>query len=608
MAVSVKRRLGSALGLCLSVGCYSGVSHDPGNAEGTDDGQDGGGSDEGGSDDGDNDGPFACNPDATVDSVSLRRLSKAQYDNTIRDLLTWAVGDSGEQIHADVSSLIEHMPEDARRSVPNEVRGGFRRLDQDVHQEHINAGYDVAVDVAARLTTAHLGTIAGACATDGDVGNDDTCIDQFIATFGERALRRPLTDDELGFYRDVFDADGVTEGTEPEAFADVIVVMLTSPQFMYMVEDDSIPDTAEPGLYPLNDFELAQRLSYHFWQTSPDDALIEAARAGELQTDEGYQAQVDRLFNDSRTGAALDEFFGEWLWLEDLPALDARLGAPVYDAFVDGLEITPESTDNMREEVLAMASYYALDTEASFADFFMSTESFATTPDLAEIYGVEPWTGGDPPTFPDAERVGLISRAALVATGSPTTRPIMKGVFIRKALLCQGLPPPPDNAAATPPEATEEATTREIVEGLTEQPGTQCAGCHATLINPLGYATENFDALGRFRSEQTLFDEDGNVTGSRAVDTTSVPGIPAGDERVSAGAGDLSQMLLESESVHACFARHYLRWTFGRVENVQADGCMLNAVTSNLVDEAPLNDVLRQLALRDEFRTRRIEE
>jgi hypothetical protein len=611
------KKIAAACWLALGPGCYSGVdanasaSASAGSSD-TDAGSESASDSESESDsdtDGtDNDGPFACDPQGPIETLSLRRLSKVQYANTLRDLLQWAVGDAGLQIHADAASLIERMPEDARRSTEGEVRGGFRRLDQDVHQEHINAGYEVAVEVARRLTTEHLEAIAGACATDADTSNDDACIDAFIRRFGDRALRRPITDEEVAFYREVYDAGGVTLGTEPEAFADAIVVMLTSPQFMYLVEHGEDELTDDPGVYRLSGWELAQRLSYHFWQTAPDDELVEAARSGALLDEDGYEEQVQRMFADPRTADALEEFYGEWLWLEDLPPLDARVGSPVYDAFLDGFAPAPESTANMIGEVVDMANYYTLDAGADFAELFTSNRSFATTPDIAEIYGVPVWDGGEPPEFPNPERVGLIARAALVATGSPNTRPIMKGVFIRKALLCDEIPPPPDNANATPPELSPDATTREVVEGLTEQEGTVCAGCHLAFINPLGYATENFDALGRFRSEQVLFDEEGNVTGRRPVDTTSVPRVIGDDDRVSNGAADLSQMLVESERVQACFARHYLRWTFGRLEDPDRDGCMLNSLTSNLVAGAPLQDVLRQLALRDEFKTRHIEE
>ncbi len=587
-------------------GCYDGSAggaETDGGGEGTDgEGTDGEETDGTSADSGDT---FGCAPDMWPESLSMRRLSEVQYRNTVQALLTWA---AGPEVFVAVEPTLARMPIDVRQPVHGAARGGFRRLDQNVHQEHIDGSYDVAVAAARELTQAHLAAVAGDCAIDGDTGNDEACIDAFIDRFGARALRRPLTDEERTFYREVYDAQGVTEGTEPEAFGDVITVMMTSPSFLYLVEhgDEELEDIG--GVYRLGGYELAQRLSYQFWQAPPDDALLAAAADASLLDDEVYEAQVDRLLDDPRSVAAVETFFGEWLWVEDLPAVDARLGTPVYDSFLDRFEVGPETTQNMVDEVLTSASYYALDTDGTFEDFFLSDRSFATTPDLAAIYGVPMWEGGEPPAFPQAERAGVLTRAAFVASGSSNTRPIMKGVRIREAVLCDELAPPPDNAAGNPPDLSPENTTREVVEMLTEQEGTACAGCHATQINPLGFVTEHFDALGRYRTEQILFDDDGNVTGARPVDSTTTPRIDFTDDRQVSSMPELSEILLESERVQACFARNYVRWTFGREEDAAQDGCMLDDTTTALLEGAPLRDVLRDLALRDEFKTRKIEE
>jgi hypothetical protein len=252
--------------------------------------------------------------------------------------------------------------------------------------------------------------------------------------------------------------------------------------------------------------------------------------------------------------------------------------------------------------------WYAFGGAGTFDDFFTSNKSFARTDDLATIYGAAVWDGAsEPPAFGDPARSGLITRAAYVATGSASTRPIMKGVFIRKALLCDEIAPPPPNAAATPPVLAEDATTRKVVEDLTHNG--VCAGCHAVQINPLGFATENFDALGRVRAEQTLFDEEtGTVLGALPVDTSSVPRVDEGDETVSAGAADLVRLMLESPKPHACFARQYFRFTFGRVEDIQKDGCELEPIQEALDEGAPLAEVLRAVALSRGFQRRSFQE
>ncbi|MCA9707545.1 MAG: DUF1592 domain-containing protein, partial [Myxococcales bacterium] len=380
----------------LAVGCYSGRDYVPAadDTEGpaADSGEDGEAPPE----------AFECDPSLVPQDVPLRRLTKVQYDNTIRDLLRWALPAEGDAVADQVAPLVAAVPQDARRAPPGQNHGGFSRLDQDVHQEHINATYEVARAVGEALTgdPARLQVVAGPCATDGDASNDVACVDDFIRRFGGRALRRPVTDDELAFYREVFDGEGVTVGMEPEAFADVITVILASPAVLYLIEHGEEPVAGQPGAYALGAYELASRLSYHLWQTAPDDALLEAARSGDLLTDEGYQAQLDRLFADPRTRSAMAEFYRQWLWLDDLPAMDALVGNPRFEAFLGDFAPEPDTHEHMADEVLAMLEHYTFDAPGSLAELMLDERSFARHADVAELYGVEPWDGGEPPALP----------------------------------------------------------------------------------------------------------------------------------------------------------------------------------------------------------------
>lgn len=549
---------------------------------------------------------FTCDGSLVPDALPLRRLSKLQYENTLRDLLVHAVGDEADAVFASLAGPLGKMPEDEREGPAGEI-GGFTRLDQTVHQDHVDAMYDVAAAIGAALTEGgRLATVAGDCATDGDAGNDAACLDSFIRDFGRRVLRGPVTDDDVAFYGEVAGAAPIA----PAAWADVIALLLNAPRVLYFVEHGATEVEGHAGLYGLDAFEMAARLSYHFWQTTPDDELLAAAESGELDSADGYQAQVDRLFADARTRVAVEGFFAEWLRRKDIDALDSRLGTPVYDAFVDGYVPGPDTREHMYAELGTMAGYYVFDDPAGFAALFESDRSFATTDDVAELYGVQAWDGqGEPPQFPDPARVGLLTRAAMLATGSANTRPIMKGVFIRKALLCDSIPPPPNNAAASPPALSGTYTTREVVEQLTEQEGSACAGCHATMINALGFATEDFDALGRWRETQRLLDpETGELLDERPVDTSSVPRVVAEDQRQSAGAADLSRYMLESEKPQACFARHWFRFTFGRAEDLDKDGCLLGDLHAGALEGKPLAEVLRAVAISPAFRERNFEE
>src|SRR5690606_13837032 len=159
-----------------------------------------------------------------------------------------------------------------------------------------------------------------------------------------------------------------------------------------------------------------------------------------------------------------------------------------------------------------------------------------------------------------------------------------------KAVLCDKLGEPPAGAGVEP-ELSAEMSTRDFVTALTS-PG-ECAGCHQTLINGLGFATEDFDALGRKRSAQLLIDPvTGEITGSVPIDTESVPKVEVSDDTVSADASDLTDLILASDKPYACFSRLYFRFTFGRYEDFDRDACALAAVKDQLVDDASLGDVL----------------
>lgn len=204
------------------------------------------------------------------------------------------------------------------------------------------------------------------------------------------------------------------------------------------------------------------------------------------------------------------------------------------------------------------------------------------------------------------ERAGLLTHAWFLADATASTRPIQRGVRIRRTLLCDELAPPPPGVAAVPPERRPDQTTRQAIETLTEQPGIVCASCHALAINPLGFAFEGFDSLGRARSEQASLGSDGTRLGVLPVDTVTVPRVTAGDERVSTGPVDLVQLLLQSGKLEACLARNYFRFTFGRYEDPR-DGCALERLRARLVESGRIRDMLAEAGLLAELRERRFE-
>jgi hypothetical protein len=529
--------------------------------------------------------------------LPLPRLARDEYIQTVRDLVTQVVPTMADAILAGVVPLTNDLPADALVTVPIEKHGGFARVDQAEQQQYSDVPIAVATALGVALTStpARVAAAFGACSNAG-ASVDAACLRAFVKSFGEIALRHPLSDDDVTFYT-------ATAQSTPPSKADlvnVIAVMLSSPRFLYRVESGGAE--VATGVFALDPWELAARLSYHFWGTMPDAGLRDAAASGRLSTDAGYAAEVARLAADPRADATLRNFFQQWLWpLLELPPLDSRASDPVFKSFAGANLPGPQLRAHMVSDVLDAAAWVT-SHGGGVADLLTNQLSFARDADLAAIYGVAPWSGqGDPPQLP-ASRVGLLTRAALLSTGTANTRPIMKGVFIRTTLLCDVIPPPPPNAANTPIKAAPDQTTREVIESITEAPGTACAACHATFINPLGFASEDFDSLGRERAAQAFFDDTGKMTGSKGVDTATTPAVVLGDATPSTGIGDVTRLVVASGKVEACLATRFFRYAFRRLEGV-GDKPAIDGLTA-LARKGTLGDLFQGVAMRPEFKQR----
>jgi hypothetical protein len=542
-------------------------------------------------------GEFPCIADEQSATV-LARLSKQHYLASLRDLATRAVG-------ADVADVVLDTIEGTLTVVPGDTHDDHSKLDQTVSQAHIDGYYYVAVAFARELTSTpeRLSATMGACATDSDSANDAACLEDFIRGFGSRAHRHPLSQADVAFYRDEVFAPAT--GMEAAAVADVITVMVLSPRFLYLVENEGTPVDERQDLLALAPFELASRLSYHFWGAPPDDELYAAAENGSLATEEGYTAQVDRLIGDPRTRANFDLFFREWFLLDDLAPLHQSVGTPTYDAFLDGFVPGEELRERVIEEALDLTRYTTWTSGGTLDDLFLSNLSFAKTEDVASLYGGVPlWHEGDTPiALPEPGRSGILTRAAMLATGSSLSHPILRGREIRRRVLCDDLPPPPPDAMSDLPELDPAITERERMEAYTA--GEACASCH-TMMNPIGFVLDRYDGLGRHRETARIFDDAGGLLAELPIDTHATPRITASDGlEVSDGAA-LSQLVVASGKPHACFVRHYFRFTFARYEDDDVDGCTLDGLHTALRKGASVAEVMRGIALSPTFRRRQL--
>jgi hypothetical protein len=540
---------------------------------------------------------FSCDETLGPTPTPLRRLSRAQYLNALH-ALTASFFDG-----ATSDTIVAALENDVLRMPPDSTLDDYATQDQQVSQAHTDGYWYIANALARQLTLSseRLTILAGGCATDADGANDAGCVADFVARFGRLALRRPLEDDEVEFYAG--DAYRDTASVTPESFAERITLLLQAPQFVFRIEDGAEASPDDGNLFPLTAHELAARLALHFWHSLPDAELLEAADSGALASEEGYAAQVERLYRDPRSRSAIGALLRGWLDLDDLPSFEGLAERTDFAAFAGSVVADDTLRAAMQQEILDLFDHYAFDVDGSFDDVLTSRLSFAKDPALAAIYGVEATSGGDPPAFPDADRAGLLGRAALLMVASTRTHPILKGVFVRRRILCDELPDPPANAGLEQPTPADLMTAREWAEAKTQQAGTQCATCHSN-INPLGFVIEGFDALGRARGEERIYDADGTVLATFPVDTRASVEVVANQPRDLDGLVALNGAIVESGKAHACMARHYFRYTWGRMEDPEADGCQLRQ-SRDLLAQGRLSEVLKAIALHPSFKLRR---
>jgi hypothetical protein len=385
--------------------------------------------------------------------------------------------------------------------------------------------------------------------------NDLACRDQFIRTFGSRAFRRPLREDEFKRYTAAFSAQAKSTGKFLEGARMIVEAMLQSPDFLFHME--ARPDRRS------TDYDIASRLSYLLWDTMPDKALLDAAAKGELRTVAGRETAARRLLTDPRAHQALDEFFDQWLRFDRV--LNSSKEQRRFPEF------SLEMAQNMVEETRRLLDHLVWD-DRNFMELFTADYAYVSA-DLASLYKLPPPPGQfELVHFPnDSSRAGLLGEASfLAANAGPTeTSPTQRGIFIRQQLLCQEVPPPPPNVDTNLPEASEDKPLTRRQRMMDHEANPLCSSCHR-LMDPIGFGLENFDALGRHRTRETILVEasagqrNGNKKIELDLDTKGeVAGIP---DSAFSNVKQLGTILSQSKVCQECMARQVFRYAYGRME------------------------------------------
>ena len=316
------------------------------------------------------------------------------------------------------------------------------------------------------------------------------CARQIVATLARRAYRRPVTDADLSAPLEFYEA-GRAEGTFDDGIRRALQRVLVDPEFLFRLETD-LPGSAPGTPHPVSDLELASRLSFFLWSSIPDDELLEAAERGQLADPVVLEAQARRMLRDPRSHALVTNFGGQWLYLRN-----------VESAAPDPIQF-PDFDENLRTAMRTETELFfdrVIREDRSVLEFLTSNTTFLNER-LARHYDIPHVFGSHfrPVTLADGPRGGVLGHASLLTATSYANRtsPVLRGKWILENLI--GAPPPP-----APPDvpALEETDTdgeprsmREAMERHRENPA--CAGCHRPM-DPLGFALENFDAVGRWR-------------------------------------------------------------------------------------------------------------
>jgi hypothetical protein len=511
---------------------------------------------------------FDCQQKTTPQSspITIRRLNRSEYDNTIRDLLGVDY-QPGEDFPADDIGLGFDNIADVLSLPPL------------LMEKYLEAAEEVVAKVVGEPEAKQRLII---CQPDDSKSRHD-CTREFVQIFGKRALRRPLQAAEVDR---LCELAGLAErhGASYEQGIELIVqALLISPNFLFRIEIDGDEDDISQTRL-LTDYELATRLSYFLWSTMPDDELMALADAGRLRDEAVLAEQIERMLQDAKANALVENFAGQWLQLRQLTKATPDPGQ--YADF----------DESLREAMLGETKTF-FDTimrqDRSILELIDSEYTFVNAR-LARHYGIDGIVGDEFQRVPltDRRRGGLLTQASILTlTSNPTrTSPVKRGKWILENILGTPPPPPPPDV----PDLAEEddmellGSLRERMEQHRSNPS--CAVCHKKM-DALGFGFENFDGIGRWR------DRDGRYE----IDPSGE--LPGGV--TFSGPGELKAILRDMKRQFTrCLAEKLLIYALGRGLESQ-DRCVVDDIVSSVENSGyRFSSLVAAIVASDPFRHR----
>jgi hypothetical protein len=398
---------------------------------------------------------------------------------------------------------------------------------------------------------------------------------RLLEGFLRKAYRRPVAPAEIDRFLALYDRAAARGDPYEERVKLALRAVLVSPPFLFRIEER----TSQPGIRPLGQFDMASRLSYFLWSTMPDEELFRLAGEGRLQDTQVLSQQVDRMLDDPRSRAFAGAFMGQWLGTQDVGGRAVPLLTELQHYY------TPEVAADLRQEPVLLF-HHLMARNRSMLELLTANYTFLT-PRLAKFYQVEDRIKGfagdgfQLVEWPDNRRAGVLGMASVLALTSHyrQSSPVLRGAWVLDTLLGTPVPPPPPDTPPLEKSRSEAAMSiRQILARHRSVPA--CSTCH-NLMDPIGFALENFDWMGRWRDHD----------GGRPVDASGV--LPSGE--TFEGAVELRQVLLKRKTE---FLRHIagklLGFALGRGLR-DGDSCTVQ----KLVDALEKDDYRTRTLIRD---------
>ncbi|MCB0406824.1 MAG: DUF1588 domain-containing protein [Bdellovibrionales bacterium] len=513
---------------------------------------------------------FICTDDTQSSVTKSLVLSKLQYMNAMEDLF-------GNTVLQGAMAELSTIPSEVNDPFTNERLS----LPQDSDMEtYANIGYTIAGLVVNNKTRRE--SIFGTCSTLNSPAT--SCIDNYLNNFATKIFRRPLTSAEKTFAKNLANSGGIYL-TNLEA---ILAYHLMSPYFLARVEIGTTSQSSATRL-KLTPHEVATRIAFEVTDSIPDAQLLSAANAGQLNTVSGIKTQELRLLNTTRGKKKVVDSLTWWAQSDKTAGVQS-----LPSTFLNGISIT-NLDQAMTDEARLFVEEVIYKDNGSFKDLLTSKKSMAKDPQVASIYGHAPVT--TTPAQMSGRRQGLLMRAPFMTWSNTRSSIIHRGVDFQKRILCNDIPTPTVDVVddrdlnVLPHNVFLNTSNRDAITYQTAAP--VCMSCHS-MINPVGFAFENFDSIGRMRTTEKIFDTDGSYVRDISIDTnTSIPISQDNTLNVS-DAVDLVNFVITSQEGTACLARNMYRYYNEKKEAVE-DSCELKRAQSLILDSSkPLIEAIAE--------------